>query len=113
MTDKSNPPIPKGLVELLHDRPGYLAEIQSAINGVAASPLKGTPLFEQFLWALQGVTERLVGDARAVEKETVLSGDDDAVLNARAEVSLLLQCTASSAWRARNLMEYAIGISAG
>lgn len=111
MVEMSKPPVPQGLVELLHDRPGYLAEIQGAINDVAASPLQGTPLFEQFLWTLQGVTERLVGDARAVEKAASSSGDDEAIRRAKAEVSILLQCTASSEWRANNLMKYARAMS--
>lgn len=101
------PPVPEGLREMLKDYPGHLRVIQNDLNGVVAKPFKGTPLFEQAIWALEGCLETFISEARSELSVAEVSGDTGAIALGKQKVLLMLECRSSpSSWKMKNLMDY-------
>ncbi|WP_240635263.1 hypothetical protein [Lysobacter enzymogenes] len=79
------PPVPKGLREMLKDYPEHLQVLQNDLNDVVAKPLRGTPVFEQAIWALEGALETFVSEARDELEAAEASGDAETIQRARAK----------------------------
>ncbi|HYP85056.1 hypothetical protein [Variovorax sp.] len=96
------PPVPPALREMLKDYPEHIEEIQRSLNEVAAKPLKGTPVFEQALWALEGALESFVSEARQEVKRAEASGDSQAIEKAKRREILMhhacMQCDSNGLW---------------
>ena len=76
------PPVPAELREQLKDYPELIERIQEALNLTVLDP-PGTPLFERFIWTLQGELGLFYSEVR--EELNVARAADDADAIARAE----------------------------
>ena len=76
------PPVPAELREQLKDYPELIERIQEALNLTVLDP-PGTPLFERFIWTLQGELEEFCSDVDEELDAAEATGDSDAI--ARAE----------------------------
>ncbi|ROU06454.1 hypothetical protein D9T17_13455 [Lysobacter enzymogenes] len=70
---------------MLKDYPEHLQVLQNDLNDVVAKPLRGTPVFEQAIWALEGALETFVSEARDELEAAEASGDAETIQRARAK----------------------------
>ena len=92
------PPVPQRLREMLKDYPEHIQTLQDDLNGVVAKPFKGTPMFEQAIWALEGATEEFIQQAREELKAAEASGDPAAIERAKAKELLMLHASSKGSW---------------
>ncbi|HYP85057.1 hypothetical protein [Variovorax sp.] len=92
------PPVPPALREMLKDYPEHIEEIQRSLNDVAAKPLKGTPVFEQALWALEGALGSFIDEAQEELRLAEASGDPQAIENARQKRHLMFDARGERDW---------------
>ena len=83
------PPVPQKLREMLGGYPEHVQAIQDDLDEVVARPFKGTPLFEQAIWALEGRLETFYSEARAELQAAEASGDVAAIELAKAKKLLM------------------------
>ncbi|MCW4455295.1 hypothetical protein OK348_10875 [Flavobacterium sp. MXW15] len=114
---KSEPPIPEGLREMLKDYPEHLQTLQKDLNRVVSNPLKGTPVLEQAIWALEGALETFIFEAQDELKLAEASGDVERVARAKEKDILMFHASSYGNWKSKNLLDYfefpAIGASHG
>ena len=67
-------PVPQKLREFLADYPECIAEIEQRLARYSAKPSKLQP-FDGALWALEGVTERMMLEARELSEQASERGD--------------------------------------
>lgn len=67
-------PVPEKLREFLADYPECIAEIEQRLAHYSTKPSKLQP-FDGALWALEGVTERMMLDARELAEQAQERGD--------------------------------------
>jgi hypothetical protein len=79
---------------------------------VAVKPFKGTPLFEQAIWALEGCLEDFIQQARDELAVAVESGDPAAIEHATKKELLMLHSRSTGSWKMKELMAY-FGFPAG
>ena len=89
MRHATPPPVPQRLREMLKDYPEHIQTLQDDLNDVIAKPFKGTPMFEQAIWALEGATEEFIQQAREELKAAEASGDPAATARAEEKISLM------------------------
>nr|WP_245979259.1 hypothetical protein [Lysobacter pythonis] len=56
---------------------------------MVAKPFKGTPMFEQAIWALEGALEAFIDEARDELQAAEASGDVVAIERAKAKLDLM------------------------
>ena len=100
------PPVPHGLVERLRDYPKHIQKIQSELIGVVVKPFKGTPLFEQAIWAIEGCLEDFVQQARDELALAFESGDPAKIEQATKKELLMLHSRSAGSWKMKELMAY-------
>jgi hypothetical protein len=79
------PPVPQTLRDMLKDYPEHIETLQADLNGVVEKPFKGTPMFEQAIWALEGASETFINEAREELKAAEASGDPVVIARAKAK----------------------------
>ena len=104
------PPVPNGLRDRLRDYPSHIQKIQSELIDVVVNPLKGTPLFEQAIWALEGCLEEFIQQARDELAAAIESGDAATIEHATQKELLMLHSRSAGAWKMKGLMEYFDGM---
>ncbi|WP_211371798.1 hypothetical protein [Marilutibacter maris] len=92
------PPVPQRLREMLKDYPGHVQALQDGLNDVVAKPLKGTPMFEQAVWALEDILESFMSEARKELDAAEASGDAAAIEQAKAKDLLMGQVNFKGRW---------------
>ncbi|RMH93449.1 hypothetical protein EBB59_05980 [Lysobacter pythonis] len=70
---------------MLRDYPEHIQTLQDDLNDVVAKPFKGTPMFEQAIWALEGALEAFIDEARDELQAAEASGDPVAIERAKAK----------------------------
>jgi hypothetical protein len=100
------PPVPNGLRERLRDYPKHIQKIQSELIEVVVKPLKGTPLFEQAIWALEGCLEEFIQQARDELAAAIESGDAAMIEHATQKKRLMLHSRSAGSWKMKELMAY-------
>ena len=94
------PPIPQRLREMLKDYPGHLARLQDVLNTVVDGPkkAKGSPdyTFEVATWALEGRLGTFVHEAQDELEAAQASGDAEAIVGAKQQLSLMRRSSNSS-----------------
>jgi hypothetical protein len=63
MTTINLPPVPLGLCEMLKDYPEYVLRIQQTLNDYVSKPFALIP-FDGAIWALEGMFDELMPEAR-------------------------------------------------
>jgi len=83
---------------MLKDYPEHIEEIQRSLNDVAAKPLKGTPVFEQALWALEGALGSFIDEARDQLELAEAAGDPEEIAKAKQRELLMLRTRLQRDW---------------
>ncbi|MCW4455296.1 hypothetical protein OK348_10880 [Flavobacterium sp. MXW15] len=111
---KSEPPIPEGLREMLKDYPDHIERLQEALVTVMAKP-SNTPPLERAIWALEGRLETFMFEARDELKLAEASGNAERIARAKEKDILMFHASSYGNWKSKNLLDYfefpAIGAS--
>ncbi|RMH89108.1 hypothetical protein EBB59_10925 [Lysobacter pythonis] len=81
---------------MLRDYPEHIQTLQDDLNDVVAKPFKGTPMFEQAIWALEGALEAFIDEAREELRAAEASGDPAAIARAEEKISLMRRAHSSN-----------------
>ena len=98
------PPVPQILRETLKDYPEIIQDIQDELNDVVMSPLSGTPIIEQAIWAVERIFTVRFSDAFEVLKNAEQAGDSQAIYRAKIKVDAVSR--ARHLWDLEDLREY-------
>ncbi|KRA40144.1 hypothetical protein ASD72_17105 [Pseudoxanthomonas sp. Root630] len=90
---------------MLKDYPGHIEALEAALNDVVEKPFKGTPLFEQAIWALEGALEAFISEARGELKAAEASGDSAEVGRAKAKERLMFRARSGNGGMRLGLMD--------
>lgn len=91
---------------MLKDYPEHLQVLQNDLNDVVAKPLRGTPVFEQAIWALEGALETFVSEARDELEAAEASADAGAIDRAKIKLKAIGPAKFKHNWGDDNLFEY-------
>ena len=101
------PPVPQRLREMLKDYPEHVRTLQNDLNELIAKPFRGTPIFEQAIWALEGALDTFIDEARTELHAAEASGDAEAIARAEAKNLLMGRARSKGRWIADDaLWEY-------
>jgi hypothetical protein len=90
------PPVPQRLREMLKDYPEHVRTLQNDLNELIAKPFRGTPIFEQAIWALEGALDTFIDEAGTELHAAEASGDAEAIARAEAKESLMFSARSSN-----------------
>lgn len=91
------PPIPPGLLRLLHDYPGHIERIQQALDEAFNTPPGAIDPFERALWALEFELEEFMAETRAELRAAELDGNSEKIEAAEAKCRLMWLAYSKSA----------------
>lgn len=91
------PPIPPGLLRLLHDYPEHIERIQQALDEAFNTPSPAIDPFEQALWRLEARLETFFFEAQAELRAAECEGDPGEISAAKEKVSLMVLACSGSA----------------
>jgi hypothetical protein len=101
------PPVPQRLREMLKDYPEHVRTLQNDLNELIAKPFRGTPIFEQAIWALEGALDTFIDEAGTELHAAEASGDAEAIARAEAKNLLMGRARSKGRWIADDaLWEY-------
>ena len=101
------PPVPQRLREMLKDYPEHVRTLQNDLNELIAKPFRGTPIFEQATWALEGALDTFIDEAGTELHAAEASGDAEAIARAEAKNLLMGRARSKGRWIADDaLWEY-------
>ena len=86
--------------------PEYIHKIQSELISVVVKPFKGTPQFEQAIWAIEGCLEDFIQQARDELALAVESGNPAAIEQATKKELLMLHSRSAGSYKMKELMAY-------
>lgn len=84
-----NPPVPQGLVDILHRYPALINELERSLADVVDSPVGHTPSFEVAAWLLESKLATFIRNARAMLERAHAEKDDDFIFAAEQQLTVM------------------------
>ena len=98
------PPVPAGLQEMLKDYPEYIEQLQDGLNRLMENPRSYPPLFEQAIWRIEDVLDRLINESREELEKARSFGDINAIKDAQEKENLILEASWKHVWIGDDLL---------
>lgn len=86
-----NPPVPQGLLDILHRYPALIEELERSLADAVDRPLAHTPSFEVAAWLLESKLATFIRNARAMLERAHAEKDADFVFAAEQQLAVMQQ----------------------
>ncbi|ALN65591.1 hypothetical protein GLA29479_4761 [Lysobacter antibioticus] len=93
--DRTTPPVPPRLRDMLADYPELIEALAGALNAAATNP-RGNPPYEMAVWALEDMLSHFVSDARDEFEAAEAGGDPQAIQRADDKLNLMFRARSPS-----------------